>query len=81
MRWVGVMSKVYDSPRTIVYLSWGEQRPMTLREGHSAPKLCLSMDPSGFSTRSLNSGPDSTAWLVLGAPLLFLSKPAYNTPR
>ncbi len=58
-------------PRTMVYLSWGEQRPITLREGHSAPKLSLSIDPSALSTRSLNSGPDITASLAPDALLPF----------
>lgn len=59
----------------MVYLSWGEHRPITLKDGHSALKLPLSMDPSGLSTRSRNSGPDNTASLVLGAPLSLLFDP------
>ena len=57
-----------DSPRTMVYLSWGEQRPITRSAGHSAVKHCRSMEPSARSTRSLNSGPDITA-----APALLAS--------
>lgn len=45
----------------MVYLSWGEQRPMTRRAGHNASNSCLFMVPSARSTRCLNSGPVKTA--------------------
>ena len=53
----------------MVYLSWGEQRPMTRSAGHSAVKRRRSIDPSARSTRSLNSGPVITAAPALLAPL------------
>ena len=56
------------SPRTMVYLSWGEQRPITRSSGHSAVNCRRSMDLSARSTRSLNSGPVITAAPALLAP-------------
>ena len=70
-----------SSPLTMVYLSWGEQRPITLSDGHNALKLSLSMDPSALTTRSLNSGPDNTAPLPLGAPLTLPFIPAQHAPE
>ena len=53
----------------MVYLSWGEQRPITRSAGHSAVKRRRSMDPLARSTCSLNSGPVITAAPALLAPL------------
>ena len=66
------------SPRTMVYLSWGEQRPITRSAGHSAVKRRRSIDPSARSTRSLNSGPVITAPPALLAP--FPSLPGSELP-
>ncbi len=67
-------------PRTMVYLSWGEQRPITRSDGHSAPKLSRSIDPSARSTRSRNSGPDITASLEPDALLSLRMLPAGSVP-
>jgi hypothetical protein len=69
-----------ESPRTMVYLSLGLQRPMTRKAGHNASNSCLLIVPSGRSTRSLNTGPVSTRSDVLACTLGPRSEPLLRAP-
>ena len=61
-------------PRTMVYLSVGEQRARTRKRGQMAVKAALLMTPPGPTTKSRNCCPSSTrvASAAAGVPLLLL---------